>query len=577
MGRKTYVVIFPLILGMGLVLSIASTSKAEEQISTQDSDQNNHILETIEKYNPLNQPVLKFQPIASSKQETATTTTEKNANDSIILEKIEQYSQFPEISFPLEQINSVNQLSDVLPTDWAYTAVQGLAERYGCLLASPNGTFSGNRAITRYEFAANLNECLQVIQGLIEQFDENYISSEDLEKSQKLQEDFAVEIAELKSRLDALETRADVLDANQFSTTTVLKGEVTLALYDAFGDDSGTVSADDVQMGFGHNVTLNFDTSFTGKDFLRTRIRVGDLPGVSTGTAMTFLGLGSPGGDIAKLAEVYYTFPLNDRMSAYVGGAGLDFDLMAPALNPKLISSNGSLSLFGIYNPNIYIQPGGAGLGYSYQINDNFRLDLAYLTGSGEDPRDGRGLFNGTNSAYAQLTVSPTINFDFSLAYVRSYYTADSVEVSGFTGSENAARPFGDVATSADHFGFQTSYRLAPVTVSGWVGYSNARAEAGAREGDKADIWNWAVTVAIDDLLLENGMLGFSVGQQPKLTNVDNGDEDPDTSLQFQVFYSYRISNNIDITSGFFVETKPEHDDQNDPIWVFVTRSSLRF
>ena len=57
----------------------------------------------------------------------------------------------------------------------------------------------------------------------------------------------------------------------------------------------------------------------------------------------------------------------------------------------------------------------------------------------------------------------------------------------------------------------------------------------------------------------------------------DNSDDDPDTSLQFQIFYNYRISNNIDITSGFFVETKPEHDDRNDPIWVFVTRSTLRF
>jgi len=589
MGPKLYdVVIFPLVLGMGLVLSIAPSSKAQKQVSNKAIDQTAQILEKIEEYNPLNQPPQKSKALTNSNQETTTTLKEQTNNTLGQIEQYNQLNQSPQTSLPLEQVNSVNQLSDVLPTDWAYSALQGLAERYGCLLASPNATFAGNRAISRYEFAANLNECLQIIQNLIQEFGEGYISQEDLAKSQRMQEDFAMEIAELKSRLNALETRTDVLEANQFSTTTLLKGQVVMALYDAFGndgEDGATVSADDSQTGFGHGVTLNFDTSFTGLDFLRTRLRVGDLPGVNTGTAMTFINAGAPPNDIARLAELYYIFPLNNEMSLYIGTAGLDFDLMAPGLNPKLISGNtGSLSLFAVYNPTIYIQVGGAGLGYSYQINQNFRLDLAYLggapgggTGRVNDPREGGGLFNGTNSAYAQLTISPSLNFDFSFAYVRAYYTADLVNVAGFTGSENAQRPFGRVATSADHFGFQTSYRLAPFTISGWVGYSNAEAEAGDRQGDEADIWHWAITVAIDDLLFENGILGLSVGQQPKVTDIDNGEDDPDTSIQLQIFYNYRVSNNIDITSGFFVETQPEHDDRNDPILVFLTRSTLRF
>ncbi|MDE5070065.1 MAG: iron uptake porin, partial [Trichodesmium sp. St4_bin8_1] len=491
---------------MGWVLSIAHSSKAEKQVSSQDIEQAAHILEKMQEYNPLNQPPPKSQPLANWKEESTTIVKETNEG---ILGQIEQYNQLDqhtEISAPLEKVNSVNQLSDILPVDWAYSALQGLAERYGCLLTSPNAIFSGNRTISRYEFAVNLNECLQVIQNLIEEFDETYITQEDLAKSQRLQEDFAIEIADIKSRLNGLETRTDILEANQFSTTTLLKGEVVLSLYDAFGNDGeedATASADDSQIGFGHNLTLNFDTSFTGRDFLRTRLRAGDLPGVNTGTAMTNLSSGSPPNDIARLTEIYYIFPLNKEMSIYIGAAGLDFDLMAPALNPRLISGNtGSLALFPAYSPTIYIQVGGAGLGYSYQINDNLRLDVAYLggapgggTGKVNDPREGGGIFNGTNSAYAQLTVSPNLDLDFSFAYVRAYYTADLVNVAGFTGSRNAQKPFGKVPTSADHFGFQTSYRWAPFTISGWVGYSNAEAEAGDREGDEADIWHWAVTV----------------------------------------------------------------------------------
>ncbi|MGD1704722.1 iron uptake porin [Dapis sp. BLCC M229] len=585
MGRKLYdVVILPLVLGIGFVLSIVPSSKAQKQLSNKTIDQTAQILEKIQEYNSLNQPPPKSQPLANSNQET-TTTLKEQTNDT--LGQIEQYNQLnqpSEISPPLERVNSVNQLSDVLPTDWAYSALQGLAERYGCLLASPNATFSGNRAISRYEFAANLNECLQVIQSLIEEFDEGYISQEDLAKSQRLQADFAIEIADLKSRLNALETRTDILEANQFSTTTLLKGRVNMILSDAFGDDGGEdtiLSAADTQTAFGYRFALNFDTSFTGRDFLRTALRAGDQVGINTGTPIPFsVNLDSSRKDVARLTQAYYIFPLNNEMSIYIGPTGLNFDLMTPSLNPKLISgTTGTLARFPVYNPTIYRQVGSAGLGYSYQINPNFRLDVAYLASSRtvNNPREGGGLFNGTNSTYAQLTISPNLYFDFSFAYVRAYYTADLVNVTGSTGSRNARRPFGRVATSADHFGFQTSYRWAPFTISGWVGYSNAEAEAGDREGDEADIWNWAVTVAIDDLVFKNGSLGFSVGQQPKLTDIDNGEDDPDTSIQLQLFYNYRISNNIDVTSGFFVETKPEHDERNDSIWVFVTRSTLRF
>ena len=60
---------------------------------------------------------------------------------------------------PLAQVNSVSQLSDVKPTDWAFQALQSLVERYGCIAGYPDGTYRGNRATGRYEFAAGLNSC----------------------------------------------------------------------------------------------------------------------------------------------------------------------------------------------------------------------------------------------------------------------------------------------------------------------------------------------------------------------------------------------------------------------------------
>ncbi len=179
MGHKFYGLVFPLVLGMGFVLSIAPSSKAKK---SENINQTAQILEKIEEYNPLNKYPQASKPLEQLEEQNTNTVTEKNNDTLGQIEEYNQLNQPPETSPALEQINSVNQLSDVLPTDWAYSALQSLAERYGCLLAAQNGNFSGNRAISRYDFAANLNECLQVIQSLIEQLDTVDISSEELAK-----------------------------------------------------------------------------------------------------------------------------------------------------------------------------------------------------------------------------------------------------------------------------------------------------------------------------------------------------------------------------------------------------------
>ena len=48
----------------------------------------------------------------------------------------------------LEQVTSVTQFADVVPTDWPYQALVNLVETYGCVAGYPNGSFRGNRAMT---------------------------------------------------------------------------------------------------------------------------------------------------------------------------------------------------------------------------------------------------------------------------------------------------------------------------------------------------------------------------------------------------------------------------------------------
>ncbi|MBC7970786.1 MAG: carbohydrate porin, partial [Verrucomicrobia bacterium] len=165
----------------------------------------------------------------------------------------------------VDQVTSVSQLTDVKPTDWAFQALQSLVERYGCIVGYPDKTYRGNRALTRYEFAAGLNACMDRINELIAAGTADLVKKEDLLALQKMQEEFAAELSTLRGRVGALEARTATLEKQQFSTTTKVGTELITYLADAFGDnvDSRNNAA------IGYRLRLDFDTSFTGKDRLR--------------------------------------------------------------------------------------------------------------------------------------------------------------------------------------------------------------------------------------------------------------------------------------------------------------------
>jgi len=173
------------------------------------------------------------------------------------------------------QVTSVSQLSDVQPTDWAFQALQSLVERYGCIAGYPNGTYRGNRALSRYEFAAGLNSCLDRVNELIATATADMVTKQDLAKLQRLQEEFSAELATLRGRVDSLEARTAELEANQFSTTTKLKGEAIFAFTDTFGNETGKAN----RAVFQDRVRLGLETSFTGRDILTTRLAAGNATG----------------------------------------------------------------------------------------------------------------------------------------------------------------------------------------------------------------------------------------------------------------------------------------------------------
>ncbi|MBE9198176.1 MULTISPECIES: iron uptake porin [unclassified Nodularia (in: cyanobacteria)] len=511
------------------------------------------------------------------------------ANSAFAVEVNEQVTTVAQLSQEansIGQVTSVSQFSDVQPTDWAFQALQSLVERYGCIAGYPNSTYRGNRALTRYEFAAGLNACLDRVNELIATATADVITRQDLATLQRLQEEFSAELATLRGRVDSLEARTAELEANQFSTTTKLKGEAIFALGGAFGDER--VGGGDIQdnITFANRVRLNLESSFTGTDKLQVRLQarnIAQLDGGSssrpniTGTNMTRLGFDGDNGNNVEISKVNYEFNLSDAVRVKVDASGAEIWNNTNVFNSNFSSSgSGSISRYGRFSP-IYraSSPGGAGLTVTLNPKGAISFTGAYMAPSAEDPTDDNGLLNGANAFFGQIDFKPSQALNLGFTYSRTYQNpANGVNLFGSQGSAFANRPFGNTATSANNYSVQANFRpSSALSVGGWAGYTTAESEVADAD---ADIFYWAANIGIRDFGREGNLLGVIFGQPPKVTG-GSVDSESDTSYHLEGLYRMRLTENIAVTPGLLVIFNPEHNSNNETIYVGTLRTTFSF
>uniref|UniRef100_B8HY16 Carbohydrate-selective porin OprB n=1 Tax=Cyanothece sp. (strain PCC 7425 / ATCC 29141) TaxID=395961 RepID=B8HY16_CYAP4 len=554
----------------------------------------------------------------------------------------------------MSQVTSVSQLSDVRPTDWAFQALQSLVEKYGCIAGYPDGTFRGNRAATRYELAAALNACLDVIS-------DRFATKEDLAAVRKLQEEFAAELATLRGRVDGLEARTAKLEAQQFSTTTKLRGVAVFSFSDSLagnlvfgsrpegvpktaeppgGYPDGTRGGDpDDNPIVTYRVRLNLDTSFTGKDLLRTRLQAANVPNYNNSLGLagglgfsnsSRLGYEANSGGLFTLDKLFYRFPVFGKGTLQVDALRLEYNDNVFNFNPVFESSDrGALSRFGRFNP-IYRISGEAGVTFNYPVivqdkRNVLTLSAAYSGGlaggpfSAGNPSNpggvpgnpgGSGLWGGPYSALAQVEWAPLKDLRLGFTYVYSY----GIDVSGGTGTTFASNPFGTLTSpgqlnfgsagnAANNVGFQFTWRAIPkLTVSGWAGYSQVYGVQGVAGNSgqnlSADVINWGLTLGAPDLWRKGDLAGLIIGtpptvissnaDQPFLTSAGGGtDVCPnvggckrvDQTLPFLVegLYRFQVNPNISVTPGVIAVFNANGNDQNDPVVLGVIRTTFTF
>ena len=480
------------------------------------------------------------------------------------------------------QVTSVSQFSDVQPTDWAFQALQSLVERYGCIAGYPNSTYRGNRALTRYEFAAGLNACLDRVNELIATATGDLVKKEDLTTLQKLQEDFSDELATLRGRVDAVETRNAELGANQFSTTTKLQGQVVAVVSDVLsGNTVNGAEITDENTALGVRARIELVTSFTGQDTLFTRIQANNIlsPNIGTPEGNLFFA-GEDGTTNTAIDALFYRFPLGEKTEVVaIANAGAADDITSTINLFDGDGAFGALSTFGTRNP-IYGQMDGAGLGVTHEFSDKLALSLGYLSGRANDPTPNNGLFNSSYGALAQLTVKPSDRITIGLTYINSY---NQPLLTGSNAATLAPLDLDGDGTldsrfSSNSYGVQASIGITDnIVLGGWAGYTNSRTLNGNR--GEVDIWNYAVTLGFPDLGKEGNLAGIIAGVEPRVTssNVPGLDRNADTSYHLEAFYQYQLTDNITITPGVIWLTSPDHNNDNDDVVIGALRTTFSF
>jgi hypothetical protein len=522
-----------------------------------------------------------------------------------------------------EQVTSINQFSDVKPTDWAFQALSNLIERYGCVAGYPDGTYRGQRAMTRYEAAALLNACLDRITEITDEL-------------KKLMKEFEKELAVIRGRVDGLEARVGELEATQFSTTTKLKGVATFvlgansysgssrpdefdtAVINAIGGTAfipgttqqydHTARLLDGATAFNYDLSLYLDTSFTGKDLLRTRLRAGNFgQGPWSGTnnpiglnAMEIAfeeNCGSADcGDVVAVNRLFYQFPIGSSFTATVGGRVRQDDMLA--MWPSAYPADTVLDIFtyagspGTYNLNL-----GAGGGLWWK-SGNFSVSASYVSANGDSGSPGfstdgnQFCGGGIGTACSSSTFTGQIayggsNYGLAVAY---NYSQGGAGLYGGNGTPLAvsASSFADSTNSVGVSAFWTPYSGGwfPSISVGW-GISGYQGGPGIGNftfvndaGDTVNAFNWIdgarsqswyAGLQWADVFWKGNAFGMAVGQPTFITSVGtNMPEDPsmrtpnDGNYAWEWWYKFQVTDNISVTPAIYYLSAPLGQLQKD-------------
>ena len=525
----------------------------------------------------------------------AVTSAPSIQSESVLEPPINSESNKDDSNDPMAQVTSVSQLRDVQPTDWAFQALQSLIKRYGVTSGYSDRTFRGHRGLTRYEFTAALNAALNRVNELIAAGTADLVRKSDLAILQKLQVEFALELATLRGRVDTLEARTAQLEANQFSPTTKLDGEVIFAVtagsYRNRGirnsnTTPGTAPSGDLNLNSTVNPTvvartrLNFSTSFTGKDLLFTQLQSGN-GGQTAAVLGQVLPLGgnyrfntfdqdyAGSGPGVALNYLFYKAPLFSKNLQFSIGP---VDAVNNYVDINRYSQDEATSFSSTFfknNPLLFAVPGGAVASLSWNPSGGaLSLHAVYASGTAApaplsqpsaEAASASNLFGSPNQGIVEVEYARK-TFTIRLQYMRASVSQRTFSIGGVNAELALTKKIGLFG----RYGFGTIDGKVP---GSFTGFANT-----TFNGSTLNPQSWQTGVAFFDFLMPGGKALVGVGQPFIENHVGNS-----TQTNLEALYRIPLSDNIAISPDLQFIFNPNNNAANSTIVVGTIRTVLTF
>jgi len=376
------------------------------------------------------------------------------------------------------------------------------------------------------------------------------------------------DIATLNGQVDGIEARQNNFEAGSFSSTTSMDGKAVFAVG---GVDGGNTIGGSEALSFAYVYKMNLNTSFTGDDNLYVRLSAGDWGSNFTKKPGNYHIEAKNTNNELRLDKIWYTFPLGDNATVWVGPMIENYYMMAatPSIYKpgvlKAFKLGGNGAVFGASTD------GGAGLKYEFG-DSGFAMSTNYV---------GKG--SGTSKGI--LTDSDKSKIDTMIAFTKPQYHASitySKQHAGWDAHEYYSTELihGNVGTStklssdtnADAYALRAYWRpedsgtAMPEISVGYDSISFDNHPLNVSEGS-----GYFVGLGWQDMIQADDRIGIALGQPVKATQVSSGTLSEVEPFLWEAYYSFKPNDSITVTPAVWGGTDVESSTDQDVFGAMLT------
>ena len=390
-------------------------------------------------------------------------------------------------------------------------------------------------------------------------------------KSSKKQFDsktFSNELANANEKADGIEARQNNFEAGSFSSTTTMDGKAVFAVG---GVDGGDTIGGSEALSFAYVYKMNLNTSFTGDDNLYVRLSAGDWGSNFTKKPGNYHIEAKNTGNDLKLDKIWYTFPLGDNATVWVGPAIENYYMMAatPSIYKpgvlKAFKLGGNGAVFGASTD------GGAGLKYEFG-DSGFAMSTNYV-GKGSLSSSGI-LTDGDKSKIDTMIAFTKPQYHASVTYSKQHAGWDAHEYYStelIHGNVGSSTKLGSAA-NADAYALRAYWRpedsgtAMPEISVGYDSISFDNHPLNVSEGS-----GYFVGLGWQDMIQADDRIGIALGQPVKATQVSSGTLSEVEPFLWEAYYSFKPNDSITITPAVWGGTDVESSTDQDIFGAMLT------